>query len=84
MTLQNKKGVTTISKEYPGRYDKDDKIFHTPFYPTNDHKNQKMLNKYLKQANKIENFYLAGRLAEYKYYDMDDIIFECIKNYKEF
>ena len=31
MTLQNKKGVTTISKEYPGRYDKDDKIFDTPF-----------------------------------------------------
>ncbi|MGL5640050.1 MAG: UDP-galactopyranose mutase [Mycoplasmoidaceae bacterium] len=84
MTFQDKKNITTISKEYPGKYDKNDKVFHTPFYPINDDKNQKILNKYLKQANKIENFYLVGRLAEYKYYDMDDIIFECIKNYKEF
>ena len=76
MTLQNKKGVTTSTKEHRGTNDKDDKTFNTPFYPINDDKNKKMLNKYLKQVNKIENFYLAGRLAEYKYYDMDDIIFE--------
>ena len=33
----------------------------TQLYPFNGVENQKMLNKYLKQANKIEKFYLAGR-----------------------
>ena len=33
-----------------------------------------MDNKYLEYSKKFKNLFLIGRLAEYKYYDMDDIV----------
>ncbi|MGL4647422.1 MAG: UDP-galactopyranose mutase [Mycoplasmoidaceae bacterium] len=83
MTFQDS-NQTTISKEYPGKYDQNDPVFKTAFYPINDSANQKILNQYLAEAKKYHNLHLVGRLAEYKYYDMDDIIYECIKKYNRF
>ena len=62
---------TTILKEYPKAYDKTK---DTPYYPIFTDENQEKYNKYLEHAKAINNLLLVGRLAEYKYYDMDDIV----------
>ena len=71
---KNVKNKTTISKEIPGQYSEDHKEFGTPFYPINNDKNINIFNKYVEESKKYNNFYLLGRLANYKYYDMDDAI----------
>ena len=45
-----------------------------PYYPINDANNQELYQKYAELANKEENVLFGGRLAEYKYYDMDKVI----------
>lgn len=66
-----KSDKTTILKEYPKEYIKGK---DTPYYPIFTKQNQTKYNKYLKCAEKLTNLILVGRLAEYKYYDMDDIV----------
>lgn len=62
---------TTILKEYPQEYIKNK---NTPYYPIFTNENQEKYNKYLEYSKEFKNLILVGRLAEYKYYDMDDII----------
>lgn len=62
---------TTILKEYPKEYRKGK---DTPYYPIFTNQNQKNYEKYFKYSEKFNNLILLGRLAEYKYYDMDDIV----------
>ncbi len=62
---------TTILKEYPKEYIKS---IDTPYYPIFTNENQEKYNTYLEHSKKYENLVLLGRLAEYKYYDMDDIV----------
>ena len=61
---------TIISKEYPKLYKKGDERY----YPINDDKNNNLYLKYLDLSKKEENIFFGGRLASYKYYDMDDTI----------
>jgi len=62
---------TTILKEYPQNY----KIGkNTPYYPIFKAENQEKYNKYLEYSKGFDNLVMVGRLAEYKYYDMDDIV----------
>lgn len=44
------------------------------YYPVNDAQNQALYEKYAKLAKQEENVIFGGRLAEYKYYDMDDVV----------
>lgn len=67
---------TVITFEYPTDYKKG----MEKYYTVNDEKNNKLANKYRELASKEENVIFGGRLAEYKYYDMDDVI----KNALEF
>lgn len=62
---------TTILKEYPQEYIRDK---NTPYYPMFTDENQIKYNQYASYAKHIPNLMLVGRLAEYKYYDMDDIV----------
>lgn len=62
--------VSHITKEYPQDWD----ITKEAYYPVNDEKNQELYAKYLKLAEKENNVLFGGRLAEYKYYDMDKVI----------
>ncbi len=55
---------TTIVKEYTT--DKGE-----PFYPVPNARNQAIYNKYKKEADKLSNIYFVGRLANYKYFNMD-------------
>ena len=44
------------------------------YYPVNDEKNQTLYQQYAELAAKEEHVIFGGRLAEYKYYDMDKVI----------
>jgi UDP-galactopyranose mutase len=61
---------TVISKEYPMEWHEGAE----PFYPVNDEKNTALYNKYYELALQEKNVIFGGRLAEYKYYDMDKVI----------
>lgn len=74
-----KQPKTVITREYPLVWNKGDE----PYYPINDDKNNKVYEKYKELANKEKNVIFGGRLAEYKYYDMHNVIeraLECVKN----
>ena len=45
-----------------------------PYYPVNDGKNQELYRKYEELAKRERNVIFGGRLAEYRYYDMDKVI----------
>lgn len=61
---------TIISREYSSEWTPNDE----PYYPVNDERNTKLYNEYYKLAKQLPNVIFAGRLAEYKYYDMDGVI----------
>ncbi|MBO4799101.1 MAG: UDP-galactopyranose mutase, partial [Lachnospiraceae bacterium] len=60
---------TTIVKEYPESYDGS----NTPYYSINNPENDGVYAKYKEKADRFKNLYLLGRLAEYKYYNIDAI-----------
>lgn len=61
---------TVISKEYSSEW----KDGLEPYYPVNDTPNNELAEKYRALAAKEENVIFGGRLAEYKYYDMDQVV----------
>ena len=63
---------TTIVKEYPLAYEGLDG--QIPYYAINNEENDALFEKYRKMVDKIPKFYLLGRLAEYKYYNIDAIV----------
>jgi UDP-galactopyranose mutase len=68
---------TVISKEYSSEWKKGSK----PFYPVNDKKNNALYRQYKDLAERETSVIFGGRLAEYKYYDMDEIIENIINFY---
>ena len=61
---------TVISKEYSTEWTEGAE----PFYPINDEKNTALYNHYGNLAQQEKAVIFGGRLAEYKYYDMDKVI----------
>ena len=61
---------TVISREYSEEWKPGDE----PYYPVNDEKNSALYSEYKKLADKESNVIFGGRLGEYKYYDMDQVI----------
>ena len=59
-----------ITYEYPCDYEEG----MEKYYTVNDERNDELADKYRELALKEENTIFGGRLAEYKYYDMDDVI----------
>lgn len=70
---------TVISKEYSTEW----KEGLEPFYPVNDAKNAEVYKKYKKLAEVQNKVIFGGRLAEYKYYDMDDVIEKCMGDWEK-
>ncbi len=60
---------TTIVKEYPFAY--EGKEGQIPYYAILNDENNAQYQKYVEKAKQYENLYLLGRLAEYKYYNVD-------------
>lgn len=67
--------VTYITKEYSIVW----RLGEEAYYPVNNNKNQQLYRKYAALAKKEDNVIFGGRLAEYKYYDMDDVIMSALK-----
>lgn len=67
--------TTVITREYPVDWQEG----MEPYYPVNDDVNQKLFNRYKQLADVEENVVFGGRLAEYKYYDMDKVIESAFK-----
>ena len=61
---------TVISREYSSEW----KLGDEPYYPVNDEKNSNLYKEYKKMADAQEKVIFGGRLGEYKYYDMDQVI----------
>ena len=61
---------TVISREYSSEWQPGDE----PYYPVNDEKNGALYKQYKEMADKEKNVIFGGRLGEYKYYDMDQVI----------
>lgn len=74
LTNQVLKGETTILKEYPQKFDANDKKCKDPYYPIKNDENLALYAKYENDIEKFKNIHLCGRLAEYKYYNMDAVI----------
>lgn len=71
---------TVILKEFPMPYEGTKNI---PFYPMFDEKSKKEFSKYNETINNFKNIIPIGRLAEYKYYDMDDAVENALKIFEE-
>lgn len=61
---------TVISREYSSEWKPGDE----PYYPVNDEKNGALYAQYRELAEKENRVIFGGRLGEYKYYDMDQVI----------
>ena len=72
MTGQVKPGVTTIVKEYSRSYTGAPE--ETPYYAIINPENNALYARYQEAAGRFSNLHLLGRLAEYKYYNMDAIV----------
>ena len=70
-----KQPVTYVTKEYPAEWRPGEEAY----YPVNNDKNQLLYEKYASLAKKEKNVIFGGRLAEYKYYDMDDVIYSALQ-----
>lgn len=66
---------TIISREYSSEWKPGDE----PYYPVNDEQNNNLYHKYKEEAEKEERVVFGGRLGEYKYYDMDQVIEAALK-----
>ncbi len=61
---------TVVTREYPQGFERGG----DPYYPINDEKNGALYKNYAEDAAKTPNVLFGGRLAGYKYYDMDDTV----------
>ena len=69
---------TVITYEYPDKYNGNNE----PYYPVNDESNNALYKKYEAESKRHSFVIFSGRLAEYKYYDMDDVIENVLKLWK--
>ncbi|MGN0367697.1 MAG: UDP-galactopyranose mutase [Wujia sp.] len=73
---------TTYAVEYPFKYQPEEGA--EPYYPVLTEESAKIYDQYMQEAAKISNLYLAGRLADFKYYNMDQAIERALEVAKEF
>ena len=80
--LQEKED-TTILKEYPLMYDRKSPKNLTPYYVITNESNLKCYEQYKESVKNIKNLYFCGRLAEYRYYNMDAVVARALELVKE-
>lgn len=72
---------TTLSYEYPVWYVPGE---NEPYYPVINQENKDLMALYLQEAKKMEGkVYFAGRLADYRYYNMDQAVGRALKLFEE-
>jgi len=70
---------TVITREYP----LEGSTENEPYYPINDTKNMQIFKEYEKRVQEETNVIFGGRLAEYRYYDMHQVIAAALKTAKD-
>lgn len=65
---------TVITREYPAAKGESDE----PYYPMNDEKNNALYARYKELADAQPNVIFGGRLGQYKYYDMHNVVAEAL------
>ena len=68
------KDKTIITREYPADWHRGDE----PYYPVNNDRNNELYAKYAELAKKQDKVIFGGRLGQYKYYNMDQVIEEAL------
>jgi len=66
--------TTTIVKEFPQDYDRNDEHKNVPYYPMFNAKNEKLYSAYRTLTERYESLIVFGRLGDFKYYNMDDAV----------
>lgn len=69
---------TVISKEYSSGCNSGEE----PYYPVNDEKNTALYNRYKEMAQCERKTVFGGRLGEYRYYDMDQVVYNALQTSK--
>lgn len=64
------KGKTIITREYPANWKRGDE----PYYPVNNTRNNTLYKQYAELAKQEDNVIFGGRLGQYRYYDMHQVI----------
>jgi UDP-galactopyranose mutase len=72
MTGQDVPDKTVIMKEFPREYTGAGK--EIPYYAIINPENSALYDRYKQLTEVFDDFHLLGRLAEYKYYNMDVIV----------
>ena len=69
---------TVITKEYSQNWDREKEAY----YPVNNSVNQELYTKYKEKSSALKNVIFGGRLAEYRYYDMHQVIASALQKVK--
>ena len=72
MTGQVVPGKTTIMREYSKAFEPGSG--QTPYYAILEDESRKLYQAYRDRVLPLVNFWVVGRLAEYRYYDMDGVV----------
>lgn len=70
-----KQSNTVITREYPQKWE----VGMEPYYPINNAKNNELYQRYADKAKLESNVIFGGRLGEYKYYNMDEVILSALE-----
>ena len=72
--------VTWVTYEYPVEYVADKT---EPYYPVNDYENNFKYSKYKELSEQQSKHIFGGRLGQYKYFDMHQVIGQALKKFEE-
>lgn len=70
---------TVVTKEFPEKWE----LGKEAYYPINNDENQNKFEKYKALSKELKNVIFGGRLAEYRYYDMHQIIASALVTIKK-
>lgn len=79
LTQQKKGGVTSIIIEYPGAYAINSPDFGEPLYPISKQDNIALYKRYEAMAQQYPQLVMIGRLADYKYYNMEATVMRSLQ-----
>ena len=83
MPYQDVGQQTCVAYEYPMEYDKNSNTGNEPYYPVLTDNSKAIYNMYKKYSEMFHNLTLCGRLADFKYYNMDQVILRALDIYSE-
>ena len=76
---RSKTKFTIIAKEFPKAFFEG----NIPYYPILSDENKRLFSKYENEAKKIKNLILLGRLANFKYINMDEAVLNALSTFEQ-